>query len=274
MVVLSPVVWVKRALSNQEDYAANAPILINSIPKSGTHLLAQILQAIPGITSYGRLFATIPSFPHRVVPSHRMKAKLNSIVPGELIKGHIHFDAGIRDVINHTHACHFFICRDPRDVVVSEVHYLLEHARWHGMHPYFRSLPDHDARIAFCITGVYKGKSIPEYPNIEIRLESYLAWEQQPEVCAVRFEDLLGLQQAETFDRIFEHVQACPGAQLDRDTILKGMYSSMHSQRAHTFRKGSVGQWAQEFSQGNKALFKQTAGDLLIQLGYETDLNW
>ena len=44
--------------------------------------------------------------------------------------------------------------------------------------------------------------------------------------------------------------------------------------KSGTFRKGQPGNWRQHFSEANKALFKEQAGDLLLRLGYETDNDW
>ncbi len=38
--------------------------------------------------------------------------------------------------------------------------------------------------------------------------------------------------------------------------------------------KGQVGNWRTLFTASDKALFKQVAGDVLIQWGYEQDANW
>lgn len=42
----------------------------------------------------------------------------------------------------------------------------------------------------------------------------------------------------------------------------------------HTTRKGIVGDWKNYFSEANRALFKDLAGDVLIDLGYEADNDW
>jgi hypothetical protein len=41
-----------------------------------------------------------------------------------------------------------------------------------------------------------------------------------------------------------------------------------------TFRRAKPGNWQEHFSEENKRLFKQTAGDLLLRLGYEKDDQW
>jgi hypothetical protein len=44
--------------------------------------------------------------------------------------------------------------------------------------------------------------------------------------------------------------------------------------RGDTKRKGIVGEWRNLFTQKHKDYFKEVAGQLLIDLGYEKDLNW
>ena len=39
-------------------------------------------------------------------------------------------------------------------------------------------------------------------------------------------------------------------------------------------RKGVAGDWRNVFTKTDKHVFKETAGDLLVDLGYEKDLNW
>ena len=39
-------------------------------------------------------------------------------------------------------------------------------------------------------------------------------------------------------------------------------------------RKGIAGDWKNHFSEKHKTIFKRNAGELLIRLGYETDLDW
>ncbi len=45
-------------------------------------------------------------------------------------------------------------------------------------------------------------------------------------------------------------------------------------ERGFTFRKGMIGSWQANFSEENKELYKLLYGQELIDLGYESDLNW
>ena len=40
------------------------------------------------------------------------------------------------------------------------------------------------------------------------------------------------------------------------------------------FRKGTTGDWVNYFTEEDKKLFKSRSGDLLVDLGYESDNNW
>jgi hypothetical protein len=41
-----------------------------------------------------------------------------------------------------------------------------------------------------------------------------------------------------------------------------------------TFRKGQTGEWEKYFDSEHKKLFKKCAGEMLITLGYEKDMDW
>src|SRR5690606_22478025 len=97
------------------------------------------------------------------------------------------------------------IYRDLRDVAVSEAHYLTRMNRWHRLHRVYRALPDDAARIAFAITGDIDRRLPVAYPDIAARFNRYKAWLCDPDVCAVRFEDLFGEAQHATIERIIAH---------------------------------------------------------------------
>ncbi|MCQ6288444.1 sulfotransferase domain-containing protein [Bacillus cereus] len=51
------------------------------------------------------------------------------------------------------------------------------------------------------------------------------------------------------------------------------MIENLHPQTSPTFRKGKIGGWRDEFTDEMKEAFK-AAGNLLISLEYEENLNW
>ena len=47
-----------------------------------------------------------------------------------------------------------------------------------------------------------------------------------------------------------------------------------HEDSSSFFRKGVAGDWRNVFTEKDKQIFKEVAGDILIELGYEEDNNW
>lgn len=51
----------RRLVSGPKAFQARPPVIVNSIPKSGTHLLMQIARALPDTRYYGSFLAQTPS---------------------------------------------------------------------------------------------------------------------------------------------------------------------------------------------------------------------
>ena len=59
-----------------------------------------------------------------------------------------------------------------------------------------------------------------------------------------------------------------------RAEAIGALQEAIAPRRSGTFRKARPGNWREHFTEANKAQFKEQAGDLLIELGYETGLDW
>jgi hypothetical protein len=167
----------------------------------------------------------------------------------------------------------YFIYRDPRDVVVSHVHYVTEMALQHVHHAYYRDeLADFDERLRASILG-RPGMAVP-FPDIRGRFEPYLGWLECPEVLSLRFEALISHRE-ETLRRVLDQAQrrGFPVNIREQDA-LQVLESAIDPRRSPTFRSGTVGKWQQAFTAEHRALFKEVCGDLLIRLGYERDDDW
>jgi hypothetical protein len=112
------------------------------------------------------------------------------------------------------------------------------------------------------------------FPDIRQRFEPYLGWLDQPKVLCLRFEDFI-LDREATLGQVYDHaIRLGFPSLLQRDRSIQLLEESINPQRSPTFRSGKVGGWRDQFSPENKALFKEVAGDLLVQLGYEQDDHW
>lgn len=164
-------------------------LLANSFPKSGTHLLHQVLTGIPGVSDARRLVATRPPVryaPRDVVPALRRLFRRH---PSEVLRGHVEYEAAIAELLRQSQAFHVFIIRDPRDVVISEAHYLANMAPWHRLHRRFRDLSSDMDRIKLAIRGL-EGDDQARYPDIGQRMRWYGGWLADTATVVTRFETL------------------------------------------------------------------------------------
>lgn len=258
-----------------EDYKGRRPVFVNSFPKSGTHLLLQILQAVPWTTYYSSFLASMPPTPHRERSQQSHIKRLRQIAPGEIMPGHLFYHPDYHKELVQHFAILFFIYRDPRDVAISEAHFLTFMAHRHGLHDYFaKKLTTMEDRISACIMGVTEPGFPYSYPDIAQRFERYKKWLYCPDVFDVKFEDLVGEQRDIAIKRIAEYVAAQGDPSLDVELLTRDLSANIAPQDSRTFRKGESGQWRKTFSETQKEQFKSVAGDLLIELGYEKEFTW
>jgi hypothetical protein len=59
-----------------------------------------------------------------------------------------------------------------------------------------------------------------------------------------------------------------------REEALEILIEAIQPRKSHTFRSGKTGGWKEYFTEEQKALFKEVAGDLLVRLGYEENNDW
>jgi len=249
----------------------------NSFPKSGTHLLTQVLH---GLTQIGpAVDAGLPAVVMYTGTTGQPRAErdivadLHRLKPGDIAYGHLHSRPDVRAELTRWGVAPFFIYRDPRDVVVSHVHYVTEMEPHHVHHAYYaKTLKDFDERLMTSILGRPE-LEIP-FPNVWGRFEPYLGWLECPEVLTLQFEDFI-THRAATLERVLDHAQRCGFVvKTSREQALRVLDSAINPEQSPTFRSGKVGKWRAAFKSSHKKTFKNVAGDLLIRLGYETSNDW
>lgn len=262
----------------QNGSLSGSPVFFaNSFPKSGTHLLTQVLNG------FTRLGPTVDSGLPAVVtfngptgmqrPGIDVLRDLNRLKPGDIAYGHLHAVQEVIAVLTGDRFAAYFIYRDPRDVVVSHVHYVTYMAPDHVHHRYYaQTLATFDQRLKTSILGL-PDISI-SYPNIYKRFKPYLGWLEASQVLTLRFEDFI-LQRGTTLEKVLDHA-VNRGFQLTspRAQALDILDSVIIPEKSPTYRSGTIGKWRESFTQEHKTIFKQIAGDLLIRLGYENDHDW
>lgn len=259
---------ILRLTRTPASHAQRPPVLVNSFPKSGTHLLVQALSVIPGLRDWGDFWASQPSFTFREQSPRQMKARIDRVAPGELVCGHLHHSNVVARALQSRRIAHFFIYRDPRDVVVSEAHYLAHMNRWHRLHAQFRQRPTAADRLLLSIEGLPEGRLA--YPNVAARFARFAPWLDRADVCAINYEDLISERRDETLARIFGFYGRHVGHAIDVAALVRAAQAAIQPARSHTFRRGGRGGWRGEFDARARAAFARVGGEeLLVRLGYE-----
>jgi len=166
----------------------------------------------------------------------------------------------------------YFIYRDPRDLLVSQVYFATDMHTGHGMHAYYQSLPDVAARLKVAITGIDENGL--QMASVRERYEGVFKWLEQPSVMCIRFEDLIDHRDA-TLNAMLDAVEKT-GYRIPtpREKAIPILVEAIQPKKSHTFRSGKTGGWREHFSDEHKQLFKDVAGDLLVRLGYEQSNDW
>lgn len=288
-------------------------IIVNSVPKSGTHLLMKALALTPGVErapiQFGRqrigllpwCLLTCPSiYPvilsqfyaqkHALWPDELNKIPIDVdspfylseeetrkifrlIQPGWFAMGHLPYTQTLERIVVQEDVKMILILRDPRDVIISHANYLAQKSS-HYMYPVYKALSEKE-RIMASIRGVSISTDHPGLLSIRERLESIITWMDHPQTCTIYFEKLIGPQGGGSFD-----------AQIDElRTIAEHLEIEMSfDDLAHvadgiyggtrTFRQGLSGRWKEEFDQEHRQACKALIGDFLVDFGYENDLDW
>jgi hypothetical protein len=186
------------------------------------------------------------------------------------------------------------VIRDGRDIAVSAMHHIWNHATDAGGHlknikPEELSKRDRYRKdpAAFLVSG----ESIFD----EERLRSGFA-EGWSRMCAriiedgprllgenyaeVRYEDLLD-RPVEEAGRLLGFLGADDGRETVERCVNAASFERLSKGRkrgeedsSSFFRKGVAGDWRSVFTEEDKLVFKEAAGELLIELGYEKDYRW
>jgi sulfotransferase 6B1 len=256
-------------------FSAVPPIFGNSKPKSGSHLLLQILNGFTQIMPYKYVDAD----PVRAIEKKgRRKSEeevlkeLERIPRGVIGWGYVEATPETIAFLCQPHRVNYFIYRDPRDMLVSQVFFATDMHEEHGMHDFYNALPDFGERLKVAITGIDSDGLY--MVSVKQRYASVFEWLEQPHVMCIRFEDLINNRDA-TLDAMLDEVESIgyriPTPRKKAHSIL---VESIQPKKSHTFRSGKTGGWREHFTDEHKNLFKDVAGDLLVKLGYEKDNGW
>lgn len=227
---------------------ANQTLCIISIPKCGTNLVEKCVYSLTGKTG---AYSGNPTITKETLHQN----------PENILVSHSYYSKKDADFVITNNLVGIFIYRDPRDHIISYIHYVKKTPS-HFLYAVFVNKP-FDELIYECID------MLPaEYTN-------RLQWITCPAVYTTTFEKLIGAQgggsdeqQVAEIKNIARHLNVPI-----TDTKIKEIAQSLFGGTG-TFREGKIGSWKQYFTDDHKRYFKEHANQLLIDLGYEHDANW
>jgi hypothetical protein len=251
------------------------PIFGNSKPKSGSHLLLQILAGFTQIMPYKYVSAD----PIRTITREGRRRQADEIVPdllhlppGVIGWGYIEATPENVSFLCQPGRVNYFIYRDPRDMLVSQVFFATDMNEEHGMHEYYNSLPDFGERLKTAITGLDRDGL--HMVSVKQRYEGVFEWLEQQHVMCLRFEDLINNQETILNAMLDEVERTGYKIPTPRERALPTLIEAIQPRKSHTFRSGKTGGWREHFTEEHKKLFKDVTGDLLVRLAYEKSNDW
>lgn len=264
-------------LNYREIYASlhGSKVIVNSMPKAGTHLLTRVLELLPVFVPRWTYHALVNKDQSQ---NQKLYQKIFKIRQGQYVSGHLQWHQELVDVLNEANIKTLFIMRDLRDIAFSNAYYLTYRYQSHSLHSYFNSLNSDDERLMASIVGVsekFLERGLRS-PSIGENAASYLPWLQEENCLSVRFEDLVGSSGGGQDNKQIETIRAITNylnVDVSEEQIIQ-IAKKVFYKKSNTFRKGQIGDWRNHFTDEHKQAFKEVCGDILIKMGYADGYDW
>lgn len=257
-------------------------VLCNSYPKSGTHLLYQILYSIPTLKKWDDIVSVQALCGVMNTASH-IRWKVGSAPDNSIVRSHLMYCDEILEILREFNCKTFFIYRDLRDVSVSHARWVTKEERIF-LHNIYLGQNSFDEQLMGSIKGILLGSpfgSNISQPDIGMDFSRWQGWITDKRTFAVKFEDLVGERGGGSEEkRLYLVEQLLDHLEINMNSEqIKSQFAShaLNPEDSHTFKKGgkgSIGEWRTFFKDEHKQEFKKVAAQYLIDLGYEQDSNW
>lgn len=245
-------------------------IMINSIPKSGTHFADQIVSPIKQVNDFGYFIAQQPTFPHILRNENKILKMMDKIKCGEIVRSHIHFSKLVHQKILEKKILMIFIYRDPRDIAISESFYLYKMNKFHSAHKYFKKVHDPKERIVLSIKGINDNKI--DFKKIGDRINPYINWKNKnlKNVLSISYEEMTN-----DIDSVIKTIYNFLiknnffRSEISEVEFLKLVKKNINPNKSHTFREGKINKWIELFDEDITKIFYENDGGSTSKLGYK-----
>jgi hypothetical protein len=281
----------------------SARILVNSLPKSGTHLLTKAVELfgyhdfaenVKGLTP-----KTPINFDYREVKKALKNPSLDAdgaICIGSLsplyvrpsifrqwlkpveskayIVGHLSYSPLLSPLLTDLNYHHFFIIRDPRAVLPSLLSFILNPQGIPKKHFLEADLKQMSSaqRLDFILEGGYAPKANATIKSFANVYREMLKWQQEPRCLMIRFEELVGEQGGGSNEKQQQVVKKMADyLKLPfNDTIVDNL-NTLYNPASPTFRIGRVDSWKSSLKAETIKRLTTYCKPLCQEAGYENE---
>ncbi len=276
-------------------------VIVNSLPKSGTHLLTRIMDLLGMSPNKVHFSSSMIRF-RTLNPLNYLKyiirkgdrangfwvdldqknyvnkkfliSLLTNFPANTYSQGHLPYSVSMIKFLTAYNIKVLYIIRDPRDILVSHFHHHMRDMNYQGF-KLMNSCHDDKSRILTSLKGFNFGRK-NENAALRTRLCHSIGWYtcKFDNVLSVKFEDLIGVKGGGDVERqknVLKKIEKFLNLQQNN---LVDKSNDIYSFKSSTFRKGIIGDYNNYFDSEIISLVKDEIGEYLIELGYEKNSNW
>jgi hypothetical protein len=211
------------------------------MPKSGTHLVEQMLCDIPEI--YRPFIRTLN--PRNIEKYGGFPKVINSLKNGELLITHAHYSPEISAALIKRKCIVIFLSRKPEAMVLSFAHYLHKDKK-HRLHEQVKTFNLSDT-IDFCTNH----KLNPKTGTFVQIMQLFDKWKNHDGIFLWSFEDLVGGEKNKKIhilDELIRKLDIDFKSEKDRTIMISNMISKSGSKTSTTFRSGNIDEWKDQLT--------------------------
>ncbi|MEY8870692.1 sulfotransferase domain-containing protein [Meridianimaribacter flavus] len=236
-------------------------VVLNSLPKSGTHLLESLFFQLPLMRHCGKRTLKIET----QNPIESKLPTISSLKKGQFLLSHMQYHDSILKTANNNDVKIIHLVRDPRDVLLSHLNYIEKMDTTQKSHKFIKQ---YDTRLDKLKAMIEGNKDVLEpFPEV---LNKFQTWKDQQEVLCVKFEHLIGpngggdkQKQIEAVNKISQFISV-----KIEDKELNNICDNIFSSKSSTFNKGKIGNWKNVLNDEEKLWLNNVIKEEVIKYGY------
>jgi len=276
-------------------------IIINSIPKSGTHLAASLFNSLGfreseivlnggivrlypdknlfkyftkvlSLSRSGNGFSIDLDNPTNQIKKKYLIKKLRRVRDNSYVKAHLPFSIELESVLlkNGFKICHIY--RDPRDVAISVMNDVLITP----LRKEFSNIPSFEEKLKLLLkgkNGIVRGHVLAPMQYHYLNTQG---WFNSKNVLKLKFEDLIGEKgggDKKTQIEIIKNVCYYIFGEVSNERVSE-IADKIFDSNSKTFVNGRINKWKNKYTNKTRKLFFKSMHEILVEWGYESDDSW